>query len=66
LLLPFAGIHVINGVPRGGGWGLNPLPEIPKKLQYCAKLNPIVKAVKNLLNLGRQHPKIFGKKAVKF
>ena len=31
----------------------------------CAKLNPIVKTVKNLLNLGRQHPKMFGKKGSK-
>ena len=35
-------IH-ISGVPRGG---LNP-PEIPKALQNRAKLNPIVKTVKN-------------------
>ena len=32
-----------------GGWGLKPLPpaEIPKALQNRAKLNPIVKTVKN-------------------
>ena len=32
-----------------GGWGLNPPPpsEIPKALQNRAKLNPIVKTVKN-------------------
>jgi len=47
--------------------GFNPpLPEIPKAPQNRAKLNPIVKTVKKLLNLGRQHPKMFGKKAVKF
>jgi len=40
--------------------------EIPKALQNRAKLNPIVKTENNLLNLGRQHPKMFGKKAVKF
>jgi len=35
---------------RGGwGWfgGSNPPPEIPKALQNRAKLNPIVKTVKN-------------------
>jgi len=31
-----------------------------------AKLNPIVKTVTELLNLVHQHPKMFGKKAVKF
>ena len=51
---------------RGGVWGVQPPPEIPKALQNRAKLNPIVKTVKKLLNLGRQHPKMFGKKAVKF
>ena len=31
-----------------GGFGVfNPPPEIPKALQNCAKLNPIVKTVKN-------------------
>ena len=34
-----------SGVPRGG-WVFNP-PEIPKALQNRAKLNPIVKTVKN-------------------
>ena len=37
----------VSGVPRGGGLGGSPLPEIPKALQNCAKLNPIVKTVKN-------------------
>ena len=32
---------------RGGGWGFKPSPEIPKALQNGAKLNPIVKTVKN-------------------
>jgi len=32
---------------RGGLGGSNPLPEIPKALQNRAKLNPIVKTVKN-------------------
>jgi len=60
---------VTSGVPVGGGaWGSNspPPPEIPKALQNRAKLNPIVKTVKKLLNLGRQHPKMFRKNAVKF
>ena len=43
-----------------------PPPEIPKAFQNRAKLNPIVKTVKKLLNLAPQHPKMFGKKAVKF
>jgi len=31
-----------------GGWGYNPLlPEIPMALQNRAKLNPLVKTVKN-------------------
>jgi len=58
-----------NGVPREGegvfGWFKPPPPEIPKALQNRAKLNPIVKT-STLLNLGRQHPKMLGKKAVKF
>jgi len=40
---------VISGVPRGG-WGLGvqtPPPKILKALQNRAKLNPIVKTVKN-------------------
>ena len=32
---------------RGAFWGVNPPPEIPKALQNHAKLNPIVKTVKN-------------------
>jgi len=35
-----------SGVPRGGGLHTL-LPEIPKALQNRAKLNPIVKTVKN-------------------
>ena len=50
---------------RGGG-STPPPPEIPKAHQNLAKLNLIVKTVKKLLNLGRQLPKMFGKKAVKF
>ena len=53
---------------RGGVWGVQTPPprnsEGPTK--HRAKLNPIVKTVKKLLNLGCQHPKMFGKKAVKF
>ena len=36
-----------SGVPRGGVGVFNPPPEIPKVLQNRAKLNPIVKTVKN-------------------
>jgi len=49
---------------EGEGGSTSP-PEIPKALQNHAKLNPIVKTVKKLLNLGRQRPEMFGKKAVK-
>jgi len=35
-----------SGVPRGG-WGVQTPAEIPKTLQNRAKLNPIVKTVKN-------------------
>ena len=55
-----------HGVPRGGVWGVRPPPEIPKALQNRAKLNPICENCLKLLNLGRQHTKMFGKKAVKF
>jgi len=53
---------------EGGFRVFNPSPpEIPKALQKNrAKLNPIVKTVKKMLNLGCQHTKMFGKKAVKF
>ena len=51
---------------RGGGVGMFKPPEISKARQNRATLNPIVKTVKNLLDLGRQHRKMFGKKAVKF
>ena len=52
----FAPIVVI-GVPRGGGF---------RAIQNRARLNPIVKTVKKkLLNLGRQHTKMFGKKGSK-
>ena len=37
---------VISGVPRGF-WGVQPPPEIPKAIKNRAKLNPIVKTVKN-------------------
>jgi len=49
-----------------GGMGFSNPPEILKALQNRAKLNPIVKTVKHLLNFGSQHTKLFGKKAVKF
>ena len=59
---------IVNGVPWGGLGSSTPLPrnsEGPTKNR--AKLNPIVKTVKKkLLNLGCQHTKMFGKKAVKF
>jgi len=38
---------IIRGKPGGGGVFHPPPPEIPKALQNRAKLNPIVKTVKN-------------------
>ena len=56
-----------SGVPGGGVSGVQTPPprncEGPTKNR--AKLNPIVKIVKKLLNLGRQHTKTFGKKGSK-
>ena len=37
----------VSGVPRGGCWGVQTPPEILKALQNHAKLNLIVKTVKN-------------------
>ena len=37
----------VSGVPRGGFGGFKPPSKIPKALQNHAKLNPIVKTVKN-------------------
>jgi len=54
---------------RGEGGGLggsNPPMKFRRPSKIEPKLNPIVKTVKKLLNLGCKHPKIFGKKAVKF
>jgi len=43
--------HMSQWHTEGGVWGAQPpptpTPEIPKVLQNCAKLNPIVKTVKN-------------------
>jgi len=48
MLRPFIGSSSGSGVPSGGFGVFNPLPpEIPKALQNHAKLNPIVKTVKN-------------------
>ena len=60
--------NTISGVARGGGFNSPPpkKKKIPKALQNRAKLNPIVKTVKNCWILDAQHPKMFGKKAVKF
>jgi len=40
-------LRLVSGVPRGGLGFNHPPPEIPKALQNRAKLNPIVKTVKN-------------------
>ena len=51
-----------------GGFGCsNPLPEIPKALQKIVPNSTrLRKLLKKLLNLGRQHTKMFGEKAEKF
>jgi len=40
-------LQVYSGTKRDGGFQPPPPPEIQKALQNCAKLNPIVKNVKN-------------------
>ena len=50
-----------------GGFGVfNPTspPKFGSPPKLC-QINPIVKTVKKLLNLGSQHPKMFGKKGSK-
>jgi hypothetical protein len=48
---------------RTGGCSNPPPPNSEGPTKNRAKLNPIVKTVKKkLLNLGRQHTKMFGKK----
>jgi hypothetical protein len=52
LFLIYVNTVVCSGVPTEGGGGVGvfpppPPPEIPKALQNRAKLNPIVKIVKN-------------------
>jgi hypothetical protein len=51
-----------SGVTRRGVGVLKHPPEILKALQNRAKLNPICENRYKLLNLGRQHPKMSGKK----
>jgi hypothetical protein len=65
-------VSYTSGVPRGGR-GVQPPPpspqillEIPKALQNRAKLNPIVKTVKNCWILDANTPRCSEKKAVKF
>ena len=45
--LSFSSIFSYSGVPGRGGWGVQTPPQITKALQNRAKLNPIVKTVKN-------------------
>ena len=40
-------LFFVSGVPRGELGGSTPPPEIPKAFQSRARLNPIVKTVKN-------------------
>ena len=57
-----------SGVPGGGGGFrvFKPLPEIPKALQKIVPNSTrLWKLLKKLLNLGRQHTKMFGKKGSK-
>jgi len=50
-----------SGVPRGEGGSNPPKFRRPSKI---VPNNPIMKTAKKLPNLGRQHPKMFGKKTV--
>ena len=51
---------IISGVPRGGFGYSNP-PKFQMTSKNFAKINPILKTVKNLQNLERQHKKKFEK-----
>jgi len=52
---------------RGGVWGVQiPPPEIQKALQNRTKAQPDLLKLLKIAELGRQRPKMFGKKAVKF
>jgi len=55
---------VSSGVPRG--WGVQTPPKFRRPSRIVPNSSRFVETVKKLLNLGRQHPKMFGKKAVKF
>ena len=56
------GTFLVSGVP---GWGVLFLPQNYEGPPKSCQTQPDCKK-KKLLNLGRQHPKMFGKKAVKF
>jgi len=57
------GVIVGSGVP-GGGFQI-PTPKFRRPSKIVPNLTRLWKLFK-LLNLGRQHPKMFGKKVVKF
>ena len=52
----------------GEGWEVQtpPPPRISEGAPKSCQTQPDCENCKKLLNLGRQHPKMFGKKAVKF
>jgi len=52
---------------RGGGvWGVQTHPNFRRPSKTVPNSTRLWKFKKKLLNLGRQHTKMFGKKAVKF
>ena len=56
---------VCSGVPRRGVWGVQPPPKFRRPSKIVPNSTRFVKLLK-LLNFGRQHPKMFGKRPVKF
>ena len=69
-LLPLLGIitrtvQPSSGVLRGG-WGFKPPPRNSEGPPKSCQTQPDCENCQKLLNLGCQHTKMFGKKAVKF
>ena len=63
----FVLIPLASGVPRGGGLVVNPLPPQPRNFEGPPKscqTKPDCENFSKLLNLGRQHPKMFGKSII--
>ena len=58
---------IVSGVPRGGlGVQTLPLPRNSEGPPKSCRTQPDCENCYKLLNLGSQHPKMFGKKLVKF